>query len=93
MKHPSSSVFLAGILVVGLTNVVQAQGTGQNMYGGTASSGTGVTTGVGPLNQPVTPAPSTANPRQNMQQNIQRPQNMPGPVQTNPGQNPFGSNR
>ena len=91
MKHTSSSVFFAGILVLGLTTVVQAQGTGQNMYGGTASGGSGVTTGVGPLTQPIAPAQSSANPRQNMQQNTQRPQNAPGPVQTNPAQNPFGS--
>ncbi len=87
----TQSVFFAAMFVLGLTTLVHAQGTGQNMYGGgAASGGGGVTTGVGPLNQPVMPAPSSANPRQNMQQNTQRPQNMPGPVQTNPGQNPFG---
>jgi len=55
--------------------------------GGTATSGTGVRTGQGPLSQPIPPATSTTNP----QQNPQRPQNTQGPAQTNPPQQPFGS--
>jgi hypothetical protein len=91
MERLSASILFVGILVVGLAAGARAQGTQQNMPGGTANSGTGVTTGVGPLNQPIAPATSVANPRQNVQQNMQRPQNIPGPAQTNPGQNPFGS--
>jgi hypothetical protein len=59
--------------------------------GGTASSGTGVRTGRGPLSQPIPPATSTTNPRQNFQQSPQRPLNMQGPAQTNPPQHPFGT--
>src|SRR5665647_2607265 len=54
-----------------------ASGTGM---GGTATTGTGVKTGKGPLSQPIAPATSTTNPQQ---QNPQRPQNMQGPAQTN----------
>ena len=92
MAYPSSSVFLAGLLVLGLAAGAHAQGTQQNMnpgVGGTASSGTGVTTGRGAGSQPVPPAASRFNNQQNQQQN--RPLNAPGPTQTNPGQNPFGS--
>jgi hypothetical protein len=64
----------------------QKPNTGTGM-GGTATSGTGVRTGKGPLSQPIPPATSTTNP----QQNPQRPQNTPGPAQTNPPQEPFGS--
>ena len=59
--------------------------------GGSAATGTGVKTGHGPLSQPIPPAVSTTNPRQNLEQNPQRPQNMQGPAQTNPPQEPFGS--
>ena len=55
--------------------------------GGTATSGTGVKTGKGPLSQPIPPAASTLNP----QQNPQRPLNTRGPTLTNPPQQPFGS--
>jgi hypothetical protein len=68
----------------------QKSNTGTGM-GGTATSGTGVRTGKGPLSQPIPPATSTTNPQQNPQQNPQRPQNTPGPAQTNPPQEPFGS--
>ena len=72
----------------------RAQGTGNTSgtgMGGSAATGTGVKTGHGPLSQPIPPAVSTTNPRQNPQQNPQRPQNMQGPAQTNPPQEPFGS--
>jgi hypothetical protein len=71
-----------------------AQGThdkNNNGMGGTATTGHGVKTGQGPLSQPIPPAVSTTNPQQNLQQSPQRPQNMPGPTQTNPPQQPFGS--
>jgi hypothetical protein len=72
----------------------RTQGTGNPSgtgMGGTAATGTGVKTGHGPLSEPIPPAVSTTNPRQNPQQNPQRPQNMQGPAQTNPPQEPFGS--
>jgi len=59
--------------------------------GGTATSGTGVRTGQGPLSQPIPPATSSVNPRQNFQQTPQRPLNVQGPAQTNPPQQPFGT--
>jgi hypothetical protein len=58
-----------------------------NGVGGTASTGTGVKTGKGPLSHPIPPAVSTTNP----QPTPQRPQNMQGPTQTNPPEQPFGS--
>jgi hypothetical protein len=77
-----------------MTAGAYAQGTQQNAVG-VAPSGTGVTTGSGPLSQQVAPAAGAMTNRQNMrqntQQNIQRPVGAPGPVRTNPGQNPFGS--
>ena len=54
---------------------------------GPAASGTGVRTGQGPLTKPIPPAVSTMNPPHNPQ----LPQNMRGPVHTNPPQEPFGS--
>ena len=54
---------------------------------GPATSGTGVKTGQGPLTKPIPPAVSTVNPPHNPQ----LPQNMRGPVHTNPPQEPFGS--
>ena len=100
MKHPSSSVFLAGTLVLALATGAHAQGTQQGINArpaGTSSvgtgvnsgGGTGVTTGRGPLAQPVAPATSTFNNQRNL--NSQRPLNLQGPAQTNPGQDPFGS--
>ena len=68
----------------------QAQSTdnkNKNGMGGSASTGTGVKTGKGPLSQPIPPAVSTMNP----QPSPQRPQNMQGPTQTNPSQQPFGT--
>jgi hypothetical protein len=56
-----------------------------------APPSSGVRTGQGPLSQPIPPAVSTTNPQQNSQGGILRPQNMQGPAQTNPSQNPFGS--
>ena len=56
-----------------------------------APTSSGVRTGQGPLSQPLPPAVSTTNPQQNSPGGILRPQNMQGPVQTNPSQNPFGS--
>jgi hypothetical protein len=58
---------------------------------GLDAGGAGVRTGQGPLSQPIPPATSTINPQQNSQGNLLRPQNMPGPAQTNPPQQPFGS--
>ena len=71
-------------------------GTSSRSRNGTAvrkpkASGTGVPTGQGPLSQPVPPAVSTTNPQQNSSGRILHPQNMPGPAQTNPPQEPFGS--
>jgi len=74
-EKKSSSVFLAGLLVLGLTAVSHAQGTQQVMPGspkavagqqtvrGNPSTGTGVATGSGPLSQPVGPATSSWNPQ------------------------------
>jgi hypothetical protein len=100
----AGACLLATVLVLGSSAGSLAQGTkdtngaansqksntGTGM-GGTATSGTGVRTGKGPLSQPIPPATSTTNPQQNPQQNPQRPQNTPGPAQTNPPQEPFGS--
>ena len=92
---------LATSLVLGSIAGVHAQGTGETDratkssmgtgMGGTATSGTAVKTGQGPLSQPIPPATSTTNPQQNSQQNPQRPINMQAPAQTNPSQQPFGS--
>ncbi len=84
---------------IGDTGATQSGGTGAPQSGGTSAtqsgeaSGTGspTPTGRGPLSQPIPPAVSTVNPRQNLQQNIQRPSNTWGPAQTNPPQHPFGS--
>jgi hypothetical protein len=88
MTSVKTSCLLATLLVLGSSASAYAQGTGK---GGTATSGTGVSTGQGPLSQPIPPATSTTNPHQNSQQNPQRPQNTLGPAQTNPSQQPFGS--
>ena len=74
MKQRSSSfVFLAGLLVLGLTAGAQAQGTQQIMPGspaavggqqfvrGNPGTGTGVATGRGPLSQPIAPATGSWN--------------------------------
>jgi hypothetical protein len=86
MTQRSSSVFLAGLLVLGLTAWAQAQGTQQIMPGspaavggqqfvrGSPGTGTGVATGSGPLSRPIAPSPNRQW----------------GPVQTNPVQQPFG---
>lgn len=92
---PSSFLF-ASLLTLGLFSGAHAQ-DGQTMnsgpkMGGTASSGTGVKTGQGPLSQPVPPAASSIyNSQQNLQGNPQRPQGARGPVQTYPSQQPFGT--
>jgi hypothetical protein len=100
MTRAKIVTLLATLLVLGSSAGAHAQGTkdpgggaiSQNSnsgtgMGGTATSGTGVRTGQGPLSQPIPPATSTTNP----QQNSQRPQNTQGPALTNPPQQPFGS--
>jgi len=100
MATAKTTCLLATLLVLGSSAGAHAQGVGDTGnsstsqksntgtgMGGTATSGTGVRTGQGPLSQPIPPATSTTNP----QQNSQRPQNTPGPAQTNPPQQPFGS--
>ena len=94
------SRLLISLVVLGSIPNAHAQGTSQNEYGGGASyatrpggfygtgGGTGVRTGRGPLSQPIPPAASLANPRQNYYYN--RPQNYWGPTATNPPQYPFG---
>ena len=88
--------FLATLVLFGIPADAHAQAINPNTgapigVGGTASSGTGVPTGQGALPQPVPPASSSIyNSRQNLQGGTQRPQGTPGPVQTNPAQNPFG---
>jgi hypothetical protein len=104
MTRVKTSCLLATLLVLGSNAGAHAQGTGDpggaansqklntdTGMGGTATSGTGVRTGKGPLSKPIPPATSTTNPQQNLQQNPQRPQNTPGTAQTNPPQEPFGS--
>jgi hypothetical protein len=92
MAHRSLSAFSAGVLALVFATGAHAQGTQQVMPGSAPGAGTGgggVTTGAGPLSQPV--APATGRWQQNTQpQNIQRPGGVVGPAQTNPGQNPFG---
>lgn len=93
---PSSFLLFASLLTLGLFSGAHAQ-DGQTInsgpkMGGTASSGTGVKTGQGPLSQPVPPAASSIyNSQQNLQGNPQRPQGARGPVQTYPSQQPFGT--
>jgi len=90
------SVLCAGLLVLAITSAAIAQVTAPNSakptrLGGTASSGTGVPTGQGPLSQPVPPAASSLNfQQQNLTGNTQRAQGVNGPVQTPPQQQPFG---
>lgn len=104
MTSVKTSCLLATLLVFGNSAGTLAQGTGDTDgaatnqksntgtgMGGSATSGTGVRTGQGPLSKPIPPATSTTNPQQNLQQSPQRPQNTPGPAQTNPPQEPFGS--
>jgi hypothetical protein len=92
MTRVKTSYLLATLLVLGSSTGTFAQGTKDDSgMGGTATSGTGVRTGKGPLSKPIPPATSTTNPQQNLQQSPQRPQSTPGPAQTNPPQEPFGS--
>ena len=89
MTQKSSSVFLAGLFILGLTAGAQAQGTQQTMPGSPAAvggqpirsnpgTGTGVATGSGPLSQPGTPPANIGNRQW-------------GPTQTQPlQQQPFG---
>jgi hypothetical protein len=95
----ASSKFLWLLIIsVVIGNVPAAHAQGTNQYGGrggyaTGSGGsTGVRTGRGPLTQPIPPATSLANPRQNYYypQTLNRPQNYGGPAVTNPPQYPFG---
>ena len=91
MTNTHSSWLLVGLVLLGSAASASAQPAGGNNAAQIGTSGAPVTTGVGPLSQPIPPAASTANPRQNFQQGAQRPQNYGGPVQTNPPQQPFGS--
>jgi hypothetical protein len=87
-----ASLLTLGLLSGALAQNSQRTNTAPKM-GGTASSGTGVRTGQGPLSQPVPPAASSIyNSQQNLQgNNTQRPQGMRGPVQTYPSEQPFGT--
>ena len=92
------SVLYAGLVILAINPVAYAQVT--NPYsnahtnmGGSASSGTGVPTGRGPLSQPSPPAVSSLNNlnnQQNLQGNNQRAQGQTGPVQTPAQLQPFG---
>ena len=82
---------LVTLLALGSFAAAHAQGTNDNIVGGTATTRGGVKTGKGPLTQPIPPAVSTTNPNQNLQQVPLRPQNIPGPALTNPSPQPFGS--
>jgi hypothetical protein len=86
---------LVGLAVIGSLSAAHAQQRYGNSggYGGTYSTGggTGVRTGQGPLSQPIPPATSLANPRQNYYNGqINGGPYYGGPAQTNPPQNPFG---
>ena len=72
---------------IGYPENAETNTTPNSNVGGTASSGTGVRTGHGPILQPIPPATSTLNP----QQNPNRPQGAPGPALTYPSPQPFGS--
>jgi hypothetical protein len=99
MAHAKTCWFFATALIFGSVAGAHAQGTADSITNpgtgmerngtseGTATTGTGVKTGRGPLSQPIPPATSTINP----QQNPQRPLNTWGPAQTNPPEQPFGS--
>lgn len=96
MTKATRRYLLAAMIALGSIASANAQSTGIRVatdqksstdMGGSATSGTGVKTGKGPLNQPIAPAASTMNP----QQNPQRPQNMQGPASTNPPEHPFGN--
>jgi hypothetical protein len=99
VAHAKVCLFVATALLFGSAADARAQGTADSVTnrnpgvernatsGGTATTGTGVKTGRGPLSQPIPPAVSTVNP----QQNPQRPSNTWGPALTNPPEHPFGS--
>jgi len=94
MPNTHSSWLLVVLVLIGSVATASAQRTDINNNNNAAQIGTSgapVATGHGPLSQPVPPAVSTANPRQNFQPGAQRPQNYGGPAQTNPSQQPFGS--
>jgi hypothetical protein len=99
MAPAPSTILLATLLAFGVIVDAYAQSgaaSGQNTgigtgLGGTAITGTAVRTGRGPLSQSIPPASSILNSQQNSRQNFQRPLNTPGPVHTNPPQQPFGS--
>ena len=82
----SAGAHAQGVGDAGSAATSQKSSTGTGM-GGTATSGTGVRTGQGPLSKPIPPATSTTN----SQRDPQRPQNTQGPAQTNPPEQPFGS--
>jgi hypothetical protein len=93
MAHAKTCWLLATALTLGSIGGINAQGVTEsaanpdNSAGGTATTGTGVRTGHGPLSQPIPPATNLTNP----QQGSQRPGYTWGPAQTNPPEHPFGS--
>jgi len=95
MTRVKFSQLLVSLVLLGTMTSAHAQGTGDNSatQSGGGASGAPVQTGSGPLAQPIPPAASSANPRQNLQQDPQRPQGTWGPARTNPPQQPFGSSR
>lgn len=90
MSMMSIKTCLVLVAMLASTSLAQAQKSGGGV-GGTATTGTGVRTGQGPLAQPVPPATSLTNTQQNNSLNSQRPINSQGPAQTNPSQTPFGT--
>ena len=99
MAHAKARLFFATALLFGSVAGAHAQGTADSISnrgtgmernvtsGETATTGTAVKTGRGPLSQPIPPAVSTVNP----QQNPQRPSIIWGPALTNPPEHPFGT--
>ncbi len=106
MACSKCSLLLVSLLFLGTTPHAHAQGTQQNLYGGSGSyatrpggyyGGGGIPTGRGPLSQPIPPAASTINPYQNRQYYYPGPANpperywsYPGATPTYPSQHPFG---
>jgi hypothetical protein len=91
---------LIGLAVIGWVPAAHAQTNRYGNSGGYVTSpggtystggGTGVRTGQGPLSQPIPPATSLSNPRQNYYNGqMYGGRYYGGPAQTNPPQNPFG---
>ncbi len=86
-------ITLAAVFTIGFATLAHAQAPTHPPLGGTASTsastGTSVKTGQGPLTQPVPPAASSIYTQQNLQ-GVQRPQGATAPVQTYPSSQPFG---